>query len=146
MRVADGDPWDDVFFRIFLERVEPKLGQGAPTILHSYPASMAALARIAPDDPRIAERFELFIHGMEVANAYTELNDPDLQEQLFRTQLAGQAEEDSMAKMDHDFIRALRHGMPPAGGLGVGIDRLVMLLTNTQSIREVILFPLLRPE
>ena len=83
---------------------------------------------------------------MEVANAYTELNDPDLQEQLFRTQLAGLPEEDSMAKMDHDFIRALRHGMPPAGGLGIGIDRLVMLLTNTQTIREVILFPLLRPE
>jgi lysyl-tRNA synthetase class 2 len=83
---------------------------------------------------------------MEVANAYTELNDPDLQEQLFRTQLEGQKEEDSMAKMDHDFIRALRHGMPPAGGLGVGIDRLVMLLTGSQSIREVILFPLLRME
>jgi lysyl-tRNA synthetase class 2 len=83
---------------------------------------------------------------MEVANAYTELNDPDLQEELFRTQLDGQREEDSMAKMDTDFIRALRHGMPPAGGLGVGIDRLVMLLTNSQSIREVILFPLLKPE
>ncbi len=83
---------------------------------------------------------------MEVANAYTELNDPDLQEQLFRTQLAGQAEDDSMAKMDTDFLRALRYGMPPAGGLGVGIDRLVMLLTNSASIRDVILFPLLRPE
>ena len=85
-------------------------------------------------------------HGIELANAYTELNDPILQEQLFRTQLSGQKEEDSMAKMDHDFIRALRHGMPPAGGLGVGIDRLVMLLTGAQSIREVILFPLLRHE
>ena len=83
---------------------------------------------------------------MEVANAYTELNNPDLQEELFRTQLAGQSEEDSMAKMDTDFVRALRHGMPPAGGLGIGIDRLVMLLTNTQTIRDVILFPLLRPE
>ena len=83
---------------------------------------------------------------MEVANAYTELNDPDLQEELFSKQLAGQAEEDSMAKMDRDFIRALRHGMPPAGGLGIGIDRLVMLLTGSQTIREVILFPLLRPE
>ena len=81
-----------------------------------------------------------------MANAYTELNDPDLQEELFRTQLAGLPEEDSMAKMDHDFVRALRHGMPPAGGLGVGIDRLVMLLTNAQTIRDVILFPLLRPE
>ena len=94
----------------------------------------------------MAEPFELFVEGMEVANAYTELNDPDLQEQLFRTQLSGQKEEDSMAKMDDDFIRALRHGMPPAGGLGIGIDRLVMLLTNSQTIRDVILFPLLREE
>ena len=82
---------------------------------------------------------------MELANAYTELNDPLLQEQLFRRQLAGQAEEDSMAKMDDDFVRALKHGMPPAGGLGIGIDRLCMLLTNRPSIRDVILFPLLRP-
>ncbi|MCH7751607.1 MAG: lysine--tRNA ligase, partial [Planctomycetes bacterium] len=96
--------------------------------------------------PASAWRFELFIQGMEVANAYTELNDPDLQEELFRTQLAGLDEEDSMAKMDVDFVRALRHGMPPAGGLGVGIDRLVMLLTNAQSIRDVILFPLLKPQ
>ena len=77
---------------------------------------------------------------MEIANAYTELNDPDLQEQLFKTQLQGLSEEDSMAKMDTDFIRALRYGMPPAGGLGIGIDRLVMLLTNSQTIRDVILF------
>ena len=83
---------------------------------------------------------------MEVANAYTELNDPDLQEELFSRQLDGLPEEESMAKMDRDFLRALRHGMPPAGGLGIGIDRLVMLLTDTQTIRDVILFPLLRPE
>ena len=89
---------------------------------------------------------ELFIHGMEIANAYTELNDPDLQQKLFETQLEGMPEEDSMARMDHDFVRALRNGMPPAGGLGVGIDRLVMLMTNSQSIRDVILFPLLRGE
>ena len=87
-----------------------------------------------------------FVLGMEVANAYTELNDPDLQEELFKTQLEGQEEEDSMAKMDHDFVRALRYAMPPAGGLGVGIDRLVMLLTGKKSIRDVVLFPLLRPE
>jgi len=82
---------------------------------------------------------------MELANAYTELNDPVMQEECFRSQLAGLPAEESMAKMDDDFVRALRHGMPPAGGLGVGIDRLVMLLTNTQTIRDVILFPLLRP-
>ena len=111
-----------------------------------YPASICPLTKRKVGHPEIAERFELFIQGMEIANAYTELNDPDLQEKLFKTQLDGLSDEDSMAKMDHDFIRALRHGMPPAGGLGVGIDRLVMLLTNSQSIRDVILFPLLRPE
>ena len=83
---------------------------------------------------------------MELANAYTELNDPLLQEELFQTQLSGLSDEDSMAKMDTDFIKALKVGMPPAGGLGIGIDRLVMLLTNSHSIRDVIYFPLLRPE
>ena len=117
-----------------------------PIFVMDYPASICPLTKRKADNPAVAERFELIVEGMEIANAYTELNDPDLQEQLFKTQLAGLADEDSMAKMDTDFIRALRHGMPPAGGLGLGIDRLVMLLTNTQSIRDVILFPLLRPE
>jgi lysyl-tRNA synthetase, class II len=129
---------------IFEQRVEDQLE--GPIFVVDYPASICPLTKRKRDNPAIAERFELFIQGMEIANAYTELNDPDLQEQLFRTQLAGLKEEDSMAKMDHDFIRALRQGMPPAGGLGLGIDRLVMLLTNSPSIREVILFPLLRPE
>jgi lysyl-tRNA synthetase class 2 len=129
---------------VFEEKVEDALV--GPIFVVDYPASICPLTKRKADRPEIAERFELFVHGMEVANAYTELNDPDLQESLFRTQLAGQASEDSMAKMDHDFVRALRHGMPPAGGLGIGIDRLVMLLTNTQTIRDVILFPLLRPE
>jgi lysyl-tRNA synthetase, class II len=129
---------------VFEERVEDQLA--GPVFVLDYPASICPLTKRKASDPTVAERFELFVQGMEIANAYTELNDPDLQEQLFRTQLAGQKEEDSMAKMDHDFIRALRHGMPPAGGLGLGIDRLVMLLTNSQTIREVILFPLLRSE
>jgi lysyl-tRNA synthetase class 2 len=129
---------------VFEEKVEDSLI--GPVFVMDYPASICPLTKRKRSDPTIAERFELFIHGMEVANAYTELNDPDLQEELFRTQLAGMSEEDSMAKMDTDFVRALRHGMPPAGGLGIGIDRLVMLLTNTQTIRDVILFPLLRPE
>jgi lysyl-tRNA synthetase class 2 len=129
---------------IFEARVEDQLI--GPVFVLDYPASICPLTKRKSTDPAVAERFELFVQGMEIANAYTELNDPDLQEQLFRTQLAGQREEDSMAKMDHDFIRALRHGMPPAGGLGIGIDRLVMLLTNSQTIREVILFPLLRSE
>jgi lysyl-tRNA synthetase class 2 len=129
---------------LFEELVEDRLL--GPIFVTDYPASICPLTKRKTSNPAVAERFELFVHGMEVANAYTELNDPDLQEQLFRTQLAGQAEEDSMAKMDTDFLRALRYGMPPAGGLGVGIDRLVMLLTNSASIRDVILFPLLRPE
>ena len=129
---------------VFEAKVEDALV--GPVFVIDYPASICPLTKRKADDPEIAERFELFVQGMEVANAYTELNDPDLQEELFLTQLEGQKEEDSMAKMDHDFVRALRHGMPPAGGLGIGIDRLVMLLTGSPSIRDVILFPLLRPE
>jgi lysyl-tRNA synthetase class 2 len=129
---------------VFEAKVEDALV--GPVFVLDYPASMCPLTKRKADNPEVAERFELFVQGMEIANAYTELNDPDLQEELFRTQLAGIEEEHSMARMDQDFIRALRHGMPPAGGLGVGIDRLVMLLTNSRSIRDVILFPLLRPE
>ena len=135
---------DVVKNEIFEEKVED--GLAGPIFVLDYPASICPLTKRRRDNPQIAERFELFIQGMEVANAYTELNDPDLQDELFRTQLAGLSEEDSMAKVDQDFVRALRHGMPPAGGLGIGIDRLVMLLTDTQTIREVILFPLMRPE
>jgi len=117
-----------------------------PVFVKDYPASLCPLTKRKKDDPAVAERFELFVRGMELANAYTELNDPRLQEELFRTQLAGLAEEESMAKMDREFLHALKIGMPPAGGLGIGIDRLVMLLTNSRSIRDVIFFPLLRPE
>ncbi len=129
---------------IFEEKVEDSLE--GPIFVIDYPASICPLTKRKRDNPAIAERFEMFVLGMEIANAYTELNDPDLQQRLFETQLDGQQEEDSMAKMDHDFVRALRYAMPPAGGLGIGIDRLVMLLTGQRSIRDVILFPLLRPE
>lgn len=129
---------------VFEEKVEDALV--GPIFVTDYPASICPLTKRKRDNPAVAERFELFVKGMEIANAYTELNDPDLQEELFKSQLSGLSEEDSMAKMDDDFIRALRHGMPPAGGLGIGIDRLVMLLTDSQTIRDVILFPLLRPE
>ncbi len=139
-----GKDHDVVKSFVFEEKVEEALV--GPIFVIDYPASLCPLTKRKTSNPAIAERFELFIHGMELANAYTELNDPDLQEELFSRQLAGLPEEESMAKMDHDFIRALRHGMPPAGGLGIGIDRLVMLLTNSPSIRDVILFPLLRPE
>ena len=135
---------DVVKSEVFEQCVEETLI--GPIFVTDYPASICPLTKRKRDRPEVAERFELFVRGMELANAYTELNDPDLQEQLFRTQLAGLAEEESMAKMDVDFVRALRHGMPPAGGLGIGIDRLVMLLTDSSTIRDVILFPLLRPE
>ncbi len=135
---------DVIINDLFEELVEPHL-QG-PVFVIDYPAAMCPLTKRKRSDPTIAERFELFIDGMELANAYTELNDPRLQEELFRTQLAGLKAEDSMATMDHDFVKALKIGMPPAGGLGIGIDRLVMLLTNSHSIRDVIYFPLLRPE
>jgi lysyl-tRNA synthetase class 2 len=140
----EGKAHDVLVQLLFEDLVEEKLV--GPVFVYDYPASLCPLTKRKRDDARIAERFELYVYGMELANAYTELNDPVTQEQTFRQQLAGLPAEDSMAKMDEDFVRALRHGMPPAGGLGIGIDRLVMLLTNTQTIRDVILFPLLRPE
>jgi lysyl-tRNA synthetase class 2 len=139
-----GKDHDVVVQHLFEEFVEDKLV--GPVFVKDYPAALCPLTKRQRGNPNIAERFELYVRGMELANAYTELNDPITQEATFKMQLAGLKEEDSMAKMDDDFVRALRHGMPPAGGLGIGIDRLVMLLTNTQTIRDVILFPLLRPE
>ncbi len=114
-----------------------------PTFVFDYPAALCPLTRRKKDDPKYAERFEMYIAKMELANAYTELNDPAVQEENFRIQLRGQ--EETMATMDEDFITALKYGMPPAGGLGIGIDRLVMVLTGATSIRDVVLFPLLRP-
>jgi lysyl-tRNA synthetase class 2 len=141
---TEGRHPDVIKNEVFEAKVEDALV--GPIFVMDYPSSICPLTKRQRNNPAIAERFELFVHGMELANAYTELNDPDLQEELFKTQLDGLDEEESMAKMDHDFVRALRYGMPPAGGLGIGIDRLVMLLTNTQSIRDVILFPLLKPQ
>jgi lysyl-tRNA synthetase class 2 len=115
-----------------------------PTFVMDYPATLCPLTRRKQGQPDIAERFELFVAGMELANAYTELNDPAVQEENFRIQLKGQ--EDTMATMDTDFVAALKYAMPPAGGLGIGIDRLVMVLTGATSIRDVILFPLLKPK
>jgi lysyl-tRNA synthetase class 2 len=135
---------DVLVHELFEHHVERHLT--GPVFVFDYPACLCPLTKRRSDNPNLAERFELYVCGMELANAYTELNDPITQEATFRAQVAGLPEEESMAKMDEDFVRALRHGMPPAGGLGVGVDRLVMLLTNTQTIRDVILFPLLRPE
>ena len=115
-----------------------------PLFVKDYPAEICPLTRRKPDDPSIALRFEVFIAGMEIGNAYTELNDPAIQEANFLQQVKGEGDGAAMRQMDEDFVTALRHGMPPAGGLGIGIDRVVMLLTNRQSIRDVVLFPLLR--
>ena len=141
---TEGRHPDVIVSDVFEATVEDHLN--GPVFVTDYPASICPLTKRKQDDPDIAERFELFVKGMELANAYTELNDPRLQEELFLTQLDGMSEEDSMAKMDHDFVRALKVGMPPAGGLGIGIDRMVMLLTNSHKIGDVIFFPLLRHE
>jgi lysyl-tRNA synthetase class 2 len=111
-----------------------------PTFIMDFPRDISPFAKSRPDDPDTVERFELFAGGMELANAFTELNDPDEQRRRLEAQAAEQG-----GQVDEDFVRALEHGMPPTGGEGIGIDRLVMLLTNQQSIRDAILFPQLRP-
>ena len=130
---------------LFEEMVEKTLVQ--PTFITEYPVAVSPLAKPTAGDERFTERFELYIGGMEIANAFSELNDPDAQAERFSRQLAArEAGDDEAHRFDHDYVRALEHGMPPAGGLGLGIDRLAMLLTGKTSIRDVILFPLLRPE
>ena len=137
--------YDMLLQTVWEETVENHLIQ--PTFVIDYPASLCPLTRTKAADPQIAERFELYVGGMEIANAYTELNDPDVREANFRAQIEGlDADEATFRTLDEDFLEALRVGMPPAGGLGVGIDRLMMLLTGQRSIRDVILFPLLRPQ
>jgi lysyl-tRNA synthetase class 2 len=132
---------------LFDGHAEPTLEASRPTFVTDFPSAISPLTRPHEDDDTLSHRWELFIADMEIANAYTELNDPDLQLQRFTEQLDGADEEVSTFRtLDEDFIHSLRVGMPPAGGLGLGIDRLVMLLTGMDSIRDVILFPLMRPE
>ncbi|HEX4642899.1 MAG TPA: lysine--tRNA ligase [Candidatus Acidoferrales bacterium] len=128
---------------LFETIAEPQLIQ--PTILYDYPTDISPLSKCRADDPTLVERFEIYVAGMELGNAFSELNDPIEQERRFRQQVESGGDE-APREVDMDYVRALAHGMPPAAGEGIGIDRLTMLFTDTQSIREVILFPLLRPE
>jgi lysyl-tRNA synthetase class 2 len=146
MRDAVGDSTlrGHALVEAFERNIESTLIQ--PTIVYDYPVEVSPLSKNKPDDPEFVERFELYIAGMEIGNAFTELNDPREQRHRFEMQLAMREKGDEEAhQMDEDYVRALSYGMPPTGGEGIGIDRLTMILTNSRSIRDVILFPLLRP-
>jgi lysyl-tRNA synthetase class 2 len=137
-----GDDWEALYFRIFLERIEPSLGIGAPTILYDYPLSMAALSRRSPEDPRVAERFEVYVCGLELANGFGELTDAAEQRQRF---IADQAKKQTLYSetypIDEDFLAALEHGLPECAGIALGFDRLVMLATGAEDIEEVLWAP-----
>jgi lysyl-tRNA synthetase class 2 len=143
--VPPGGTYGHLLMGLFEDTVEEHLFE--PVFITEHPTDVSPLSKQRPDDPRFTERFELYIAGMEVANAFSELNDPDVQAERFRQQVAAREAGDAEGHLyDADYVRALEHAMPPAAGIGIGIDRLTMLLTDRQSIRDVILFPLMRPE
>jgi len=145
LRHSDKATAGEALTDLFERRVEEKLIQ--PTFIYDYPVETSPLSKNKPDDPAFVERFEIYAAGMEIGNAYTELNDPQEQRRRFEMQLALRERGDEEAhQMDEDYVRALAYAMPPTGGEGIGIDRLTMILTGSRSIRDVILFPLLRPE
>ncbi len=138
----DGDRWEDLFFRIMFERVEPKLGFGAPTLLYEYPVSMAALARVKPGDPLVAERFELYVCGVELANGYGELTDASVQRRRFEADMAlKQRLYGERYPVDEDFLAALESGLPDCSGVALGFDRLAMLASGASKIEDVLWLP-----
>jgi lysyl-tRNA synthetase class 2 len=144
-QLRPGDGPGKALTKIFEQVVEPKLRQ--PTFITGYPIEVSPLAKRSRENPDLTDRFELFVAGREIANGFTELNDPLDQRDRFMEQMkAHEAGDDEAQVMDRDFVQALEYGLPPTAGEGIGIDRLVMLLTDAPSIREVILFPQLRPE
>jgi lysyl-tRNA synthetase class 2 len=145
VHIEDGKNWGQILDAVFEEHVEPKLIQ--PVHIMDYPRDISPLAKVHRDNPRLVERFESRINGWEISNAFSELTDPIDQRNRFEAQARAKAAGDEEAQdIDEDFITALEHGMPPTGGLGVGIDRVIMLLTNSPSIRDVIAFPTMRPK
>ncbi|MFD1378671.1 EF-P lysine aminoacylase EpmA [Fodinicurvata halophila] len=142
IRTAEDDDWQAVFTRILLEKVEPHLGHAAPTILYDYPVSQAALSRPKPSDPRLAERFELYVAGVELANAFGELTDAAEQRRRFEADCAEKERiYGERYPIDEDFLAALDYGMPEAAGIALGVDRLVMLATGAGRIEEVLWAP-----
>ena len=146
IRVAADDSWADVFSRVLVERIEPNLGMDRPTILDEYPVSEAALARPTAHDPRVAERFELYVCGVEIANAFGELTDPAEQRRRFEGEMAEKERvHGERYPLDEDFLSALGQ-MPPASGIALGFDRLVMLATGAQRIEQVLWTPVVDPQ
>ena len=142
-----GDRWEDLYFRIFLERIEPHLGVGAPTVLTDYPIAMAALSRPKASDPRLAERFEVYVCGLELANAFGELTDAAVQRARFAADMDLKARlYGERYPVDEDFLAALAYGMPESAGIALGFDRLVMLATGAPHIEDVLWAPVVGPE
>jgi lysyl-tRNA synthetase class 2 len=145
--VSDNDTWEDIFFRLMMERVEPFLGDGVPLILCDYPASMAALSRRSAADPRVAERFELYACGVELANGFSELTDAAEQRRRFTADMALKQKLYGVAyPIDEDFLAALEFGMPDCAGIALGVDRLVMLLAGAETLDQALWAPVHRED
>jgi lysyl-tRNA synthetase class 2 len=145
MKVKPGQTWGKLVEHLFSEFVEPKLI--APTFILDYPRDISPFAKRVDYDDRHVERFEIYIAGMEMGNAFTELNNPlDQEERFLDMAKLYRAGDDDETPLDEDYLRAMRYGMPPCGGFGLGVDRVVMLLTDNRSIRDVLLFPHLRDQ